>query len=1046
MKKTRDLRYQLNISWMALLVATTILASTLLTQHPGLVTLQASAPSSSGEYQQVWYTSWDTYESVTYNKLGFTSYGTNLFVAGTVVDPAPSYADVFVARYNSNGSQTMYFQWQTNNTEYARCIAVSSAGIFVGGYIEQGNEKMLVLKFDVNGNYLWNRTWINSTYSSVHAEDIKLNGTSVFACGWCNSAAKAQDGVLVKYNSDGSQAWNATWGGSQTDEFLGMMIDGKIIRVVGFTDSFGAGNDDLILVNYDANGHFLNQTIWGTTASEGANAIIKVNGYLYLAGHQFITPFAKQALLLKLTQGGTQVWNMTWGSLNWDEAIGMTSNGTHIYLTGYAGFSGGNAGYQAMFLEYDQSGSLLAYKSWGSINNVDISEGIVVMGNSVYAAGFNDTRVFITKFVTSNVPASNLLSSWSREWGGQYMDIFNGISATGDNVYAVGFTETNPGYDQVAICRYNTNGNFVGNFTWDTSTGYQEAYKVASTASNVYVAAVWQDLAGTAQRLVLLKLGSNLAFDWNRTWSPANAYNLKVESIAVNGSDIFVAGSYRTLAMSLSNWDAFLVKFYDNGTKAWNVTWSTPKEEHFVDVAINGGLVWVAGYSKGIAEGDFIGAILCYDASGTFINQTSWGSHTAASLRDATMIGKNFFMLGTVLTNESQEDIFVSKIDQNGTEVWITTWGSKDYETPGGITTNGTHLLVDGAQRLNGSRVDGFFLDIDMNGNLLGTRTWQVGPDGDYMLGIACTGGRVYMAGDTDPAMTQAWIVKIAPYSKPTITSPSDYQYLVGSTGNLITWNVTDDTTLNPWYQVYRNGTLIVSNSTWTSGVAVDVNVDGLDVGVHGFTIVAHDGYGGTISDNVIITVYAANANADLSWVAWIIVICAIAGAIVVLYVLDKKGIIHLKPFWQKTRSVAARALEKTRDGIKSIGGKKASSTLSEPSASNTVVAEQETKNPEPQVAPETPPEAAETEEIIEPQQQAELVNQPEEVPEPALIKPAKKSAKAAAKNAAKKVPAQPDTEESQAIDSSAPAPIKPAKKAAKRAAKKPAKSAAKKT
>jgi len=86
------------------------------------------------------------------------------------------------------------------------------------------------------------------------------------------------------------------------------------------------------------------------------------------------------------------------------------------------------------------------------------------------------------------------------------------------------------------------------------------------------------------------------------------------------------------------------------------------------------------------------------------------------------------------------------------------------------------------------------------------------------------------------------------------ITSPDDITYEVGQTGNNIEWIITDTNIHTPTYTVYQNGILNRSGE-WASGSPIIVGVDHIVPGVYSYTIVAFDGYGGTIQDDVIVTV-----------------------------------------------------------------------------------------------------------------------------------------------------------------------------------------------
>ncbi|MGC9780723.1 MAG: lamin tail domain-containing protein [Candidatus Heimdallarchaeota archaeon] len=85
----------------------------------------------------------------------------------------------------------------------------------------------------------------------------------------------------------------------------------------------------------------------------------------------------------------------------------------------------------------------------------------------------------------------------------------------------------------------------------------------------------------------------------------------------------------------------------------------------------------------------------------------------------------------------------------------------------------------------------------------------------------------------------------------PSVDSPPDDSYLLGETGNTITWTVSDPN--NDTYIVYRNGVNIQTNDYISGTVLVDI--DGLAEGVYNFTIWLSDYLGHTSTDTVWITV-----------------------------------------------------------------------------------------------------------------------------------------------------------------------------------------------
>ncbi|MHA1619688.1 MAG: hypothetical protein ACTSVZ_10445 [Promethearchaeota archaeon] len=93
------------------------------------------------------------------------------------------------------------------------------------------------------------------------------------------------------------------------------------------------------------------------------------------------------------------------------------------------------------------------------------------------------------------------------------------------------------------------------------------------------------------------------------------------------------------------------------------------------------------------------------------------------------------------------------------------------------------------------------------------------------------------------------------------INNPEDLNYDIGQTGQNITWVITDITVSTPGYTIYQNGTVNAIGS-WTSGTPIVLDLDPFVVGIYNLTIIATDGYGGTVEDEVIVTV-KSNATTD---------------------------------------------------------------------------------------------------------------------------------------------------------------------------------------
>jgi hypothetical protein len=92
----------------------------------------------------------------------------------------------------------------------------------------------------------------------------------------------------------------------------------------------------------------------------------------------------------------------------------------------------------------------------------------------------------------------------------------------------------------------------------------------------------------------------------------------------------------------------------------------------------------------------------------------------------------------------------------------------------------------------------------------------------------------------------------------PTITGPADLEIAFEDRNRNLEWTVVDPNVVSPNYTIYLNGTLNVTG-TWTSGTKIAMSLGNFPSGTFNITIVAADGHGATIEDQVTLTILPPN-------------------------------------------------------------------------------------------------------------------------------------------------------------------------------------------
>lgn len=122
---------------------------------------------------------------------------------------------------------------------------------------------------------------------------------------------------------------------------------------------------------------------------------------------------------------------------------------------------------------------------------------------------------------------------------------------------------------------------------------------------------------------------------------------------------------------------------------------------------------------------------------------------------------------------------------------------------------------------------------------------------------------------------------------EPVIDTPSDVTYVQGTGPHSITWVVSDASTHNPTYIVYRNAT-VFETGNWMSGLPIEIDLDRNTAGIFNYTIIINDGYGGFVQDTVIATVESApGISAGQGWL--LLPIIAFAGVGIILRIKRRK-------------------------------------------------------------------------------------------------------------------------------------------------------------
>ncbi len=176
---------------------------------------------------------------------GFTlrTSGTKIYVAGATSSFGSS-TDAFVARFTEDGELVWDRIWNGSRYERASDMMVDSNGnIILVGYTDSfgfGSYDVFVVKFDQNGNLLWDRVWGGKGVEYAMAGVADPSG-NIYVAGHSNSFSTDYKAFIVKLDESGDFQWDKLWGGGGDDKAFDIRVYGEDIYIGGATFSSSRG-------------------------------------------------------------------------------------------------------------------------------------------------------------------------------------------------------------------------------------------------------------------------------------------------------------------------------------------------------------------------------------------------------------------------------------------------------------------------------------------------------------------------------------------------------------------------------------------------------------------------------------------------------------------------------------------------------------------------------------------------------------------------------------------------------------------------------------
>ena len=265
-------------------------------------------------------------------------------IAGLTNSFGAGLKDFYLVKTDSLGSLLWQRTFGGANDDEAYSVLQTNDGGYVAAGVtssfSNGGRDVFLVKTDPSGNFVWQKNL--GGLSSDGAWDIQHSSDGGFIIGgWTFSHGPGFLGNawLVKSDSLGNEQWNKAFGGTDVDRAYSVQQtnDGGYI-LTGYTDSFGAGLYDMLLIKTDNTGNQQwMKTFGGTGRDYGHSVQQTMDGGFIAAGYTLsFGAGGDDMYVVKTDANGNEQWSNTYGGSSSDVAYGIreTSDGGFI-ITGH---------------------------------------------------------------------------------------------------------------------------------------------------------------------------------------------------------------------------------------------------------------------------------------------------------------------------------------------------------------------------------------------------------------------------------------------------------------------------------------------------------------------------------------------------------------------------------------------------------------------------------------------------------------------------------------------------------------------------------------
>ena len=244
---------------------------------------------------------------------GVATHNGEIFAAGSTDDASPASLGAFLQKWDGNGNLQFSNVSFIATLEQFSSVDISPSGaVYAGGFTFQNGIDAFVGRFSNAGVAIWTRTVGNPATAELSFDILATSDGGALVYGVTSQGAGSDDLFFSKIDSLGNISWTKLYGTNSQDGVTDVIQTSTGYVACGRT-SF-TGNNEAFLFKMDNGGNLVWANYYPAPGSQVANAVVQRGDHYIMAGEGASFGVGNtNGFLVEFDSTGNRIWARSYG-------------------------------------------------------------------------------------------------------------------------------------------------------------------------------------------------------------------------------------------------------------------------------------------------------------------------------------------------------------------------------------------------------------------------------------------------------------------------------------------------------------------------------------------------------------------------------------------------------------------------------------------------------------------------------------------------------------------------------------------------------------